>query len=221
LLRGLITVADYRLYAHRNSYAMTTHLMLEELGVDYNITWFNVHKPEEFPPEFLDLNPNAKVPVLVTPDGVVYESAATLLYLSEHHDNRFMPVELGAQRARAQQWLIYLMSTFQPEVMIQFHAERYFPDDVSMQQALRTASLRELELLWTIIEDALDPGPWLLGETYSICDVLFVMQAIWKENQPADLSKLPNSVRLLKTAFERPAVQRVMAIHQIENLADL
>jgi len=128
-----------------------------------------------------------------------------------------MLAELGAQRARAQQWLIYLMSTFQPEVMIQFHAERYFPDDVAMQQALRSASLRELELQWKIIEDALDPGPWLLGETYSICDVLFVMQAIWKENQPADLSKLPNSVRLLKSAFKRPAVQRVIAIHQIEN----
>ena len=132
-----------------------------------------------------------------------------------------MPVEPGAQRARAQQWLIYLMSTFQPEVMIQFHAERYFPDDVSMQQALRLASLRELELLWKIIEDSLNPGPWFLGKTYSICDVLFVMQAVWKENQPADFSKLPNSLRLLKTAFKRPAVQRVMAIHQIQHLADI
>jgi glutathione S-transferase len=214
-------MADYRLYAHRNSYAMTTHLMLEELGVDYDVTWFNVHKPEEFPPEFLDLNPNAKVPVLVTPHGAVYESAATLLYLSEHHDNRFMPVELGAERARAQQWLIWLMSTFQPEVMIQFHAERYFPDDEPMQQALRAASLRELESLWKIIETALDPGPWFLGETYSICDILFVMQAIWKENQPTNLASHPNSMRMLRSAFERPAVQRVMRIHQIEHLAEL
>jgi glutathione S-transferase len=214
-------MAAYRLYAHRNSYAMTTHLMLEELGVDYDVTWFNVHKPEEFPPEFLDLNPNAKVPVLVTPHGAVYESAATLLYLSEHHDNRFMPVELGAERARAQQWLIYLMSTFQPEVMIQFHAERYFADDESMQQALRTASLRELESLWKIIETALDPGPWFLGETYSICDILFVMQAIWKENQPPNLASHPSSMRMLRNALERPAVQRVMRIHQIEHLAEL
>jgi hypothetical protein len=88
-------MADYRLYAHKNSYAMTTHLMLEELGVEYDVTWFNVHKPDEFPPEFLQLNPNAKVPVLVTPDGAVYESAATLMYLSEHHDNRFMPTDQG------------------------------------------------------------------------------------------------------------------------------
>ena len=47
----------YRLYAHRNSYAMTTHLLLEELAVDYDIVWFNTHKPAQFPPEFLQLNP--------------------------------------------------------------------------------------------------------------------------------------------------------------------
>jgi len=100
-LLGLKMMADYRLYAHKNSYAMTTHLMLEELDVEYDVTWFNVHKPDEFPPEFLQLNPNAKVPVLLTPDGAVYESAATLMYLSEHHDNRFMPTDQGPQRARA------------------------------------------------------------------------------------------------------------------------
>jgi len=180
-----------------------------------------LHRPQEFPAEFLQLNPNAKVPVLVTPHGAVYESAATLLYLCEHHDHRFMPVEPGAERARAQQWLIWLMSTFQPEVMIQFHAERYFPGDAAMQQALRAASLRELEALWKIIEAALEPGPWFLGATYSICDILFVMQAIWKENQPSNLANHPNSMRMLRSAFERPAVQRVMRIHRIEHLAEL
>lgn len=213
-------MASYRLYAHRNSYAMTTQLMLEELGVDYDVTWFNVHRPEEFPAEFLELNPNAKVPVLITPDGPLYESAATLLYLSEHHDGRFMPAAAGRERALAQQWLIWLMSTFQPEVMIQFHAERYFPDDETMQQALRASSLREIDSLWKIIEAALDPGPWFLAEQYSICDVLFIMQAVWKENQPVDFSALPNSRRMLETAMDRPAVQRVMQIHQIEQLAD-
>ena len=49
-------MADYLLYTHKNSYAMTTHLMLEELGVDYDTRWFNVHQAETFPPEFEELN---------------------------------------------------------------------------------------------------------------------------------------------------------------------
>ena len=214
-------MADYHLYAHKNSYAMTTQLLLEELGIDYDVTWFNVHKPEEFPPDFLQLNPNAKVPLLITPDGPIYESAATMMYLSEKHDNRFMPVIDDPQRGRALQWLFYLMSTFQPEVLIQFNVERYFPEDESMQQALKAASLRELEILWGIIDKALDPGPWFLGETYSLCDMLFLMQAIWVENQPPDLTQFPNSTRLMKTAFARAAVQGVIDIHQINNLIEI
>ena len=93
-------MAEYRLYAHKNSYAMTTQLMLEELGIDYDVTWFNVHRPEEFPPDFLELNPNARVPVLITPDGPLYESAATMMHLAEHHQSRFMPPG-GRRRDRA------------------------------------------------------------------------------------------------------------------------
>jgi glutathione S-transferase len=214
-------MAEYRLYAHKNSYAMTTQLLLEELGIDYDVSWFNVHRPEEFPAGFLELNPNARVPVLLTPDGPIYESAATMMYLSEHHGNQFMPTENSRQRALAQQWLFYLMSTLQPEVLIQFNAERYFPDDESMQQALKSASLRELEFIWDIIEDAFEPGPYFLGDNYSICDMLFLMQAIWTENQPADLTHYPNSIRMMQTAFARPAVQRVIAIHQIEDLTEI
>ena len=63
---------NYHLYVHRNSYAMTVQLMLEELGVDYKTTWFNVHKPEEFPEDFRALNPNASVPELITDNGPSY-----------------------------------------------------------------------------------------------------------------------------------------------------
>ena len=214
-------MGEYRLYAHKNSYAMTTHLMLEELELEYDVVWFNVHDPETFPKEFLALNPNARVPVLVTPHGPVYESAATLLYLSEHHNNRFMPIDSNAKRARAQQWLIYLMSTFQPEVLIQFNAQRYFPDDTTLQSALKSASLRELEVIWKIIEDTLKNGPYFLADEFTICDILFLMQAIWKENQPSDMTLYPNSVRMMLTAFERPAVQRILEVHQIQHLTQL
>ena len=64
---------------HRNSWAMTTHLLLEEPGIDYDVTWFNVHRPEAFPTDFLQLNPNARVPLLITPDGPIYESAAAIM----------------------------------------------------------------------------------------------------------------------------------------------
>ena len=213
-------MTGYRLYAHKNSYAMTTHLMLEELGIEYEVVWFNVHRKSERPPEFLALNPNGRVPVLVTPDGPVYESAATLMHLAEHHEHRFLPAT-GRSRDLALQWLFYLMSTLQPEVLIQFHPERYFPDHPDMQQQLLEASMRELKSVWKVIDDALTPGPWFLGDTYSICDILFVMQALWKENQPRDLSAYPRCKQQMEAAFARPAVKRVIDIHDIRHLTVL
>ena len=143
-----------------------------------------------------------------------------MMHLAEHHDSRFLPTG-GRQRDLALQWLFYLMSTLQPEVLIQFHPERYFPGDETMQQKILAASLRELEPVWRVIDDALDPGPYFLGDEYSICDMLFLMQAVWTENQPPDLGDYPNSVRMMRTAFDRPAVQRILAIHDIEHLTKL
>ena len=134
--------------------------------------------------------------------------------------NPFMP-DGRSPRASAPQRLISLLSTFQPEVLIQFNAERYFPEDDALQDSLRAASLSELEFIWKIIEEAFEPGPWFVDDNYSICDILFLMQAIWTENQPADLSQFPNSVRMMKTAFERPAVQRTIEIHGIKHLSKL
>jgi len=144
-----------------------------------------------------------------------------MMYLSEQHDGQFMPAIHDSKRDQFLQWMLYLMSTFQPEVLIQFNAERYFPKDESLRQALKSASLRELETLWSIIDDALKPGPWFLGERYSLCDMLFLMRAVWVENQPTALAQLANAVNMMRGAFKRPAVERVIAAHGIEALSNI
>jgi hypothetical protein len=51
--------------------------------------------------------------------------------------------------------------------------------------------------------------------------MLFVMQAVWKEDQPAEISRFPAACRLMQTLFERPVVQRIFHQHQIEHLMKL
>ena len=214
-------MTEYVLYAHYNSYAMTTHLLLEELKLNYRVVWFNVHKPREFPPEFLELNPYGRVPLLVTPDGPLFESAATMVYLAEKEGGNFLPSGIGQERAQAFQWLFFLMSTFQPEVLIQFDPDKYFPDDRAMQKRLMGASLDILEKIWKYLDESILPGPYFLGCRYSICDMLFIMQAIWKENQPSTFDPLPNVRRLMKTVLARPAVKKVLVTHDVEALSQL
>ena len=210
----------YQLYAEKNTYAMTTHLLLEELGIEYEVIWFNLHDRADYPDEFIKLNPNLKVPLLITPMGPVYESAATLMVLSEQHDDRFMPPKNSPNRAAALQWLFYLLSSFQPEVIIQFHPERYYPDDKNKQSELMLSSAKELEQIWKIIDNTIVAAPYFLGDEYSLCDIMFLMPALWKENQPDNLTNFPNILHVMQTALERPAVQKILDIHGIHHLAE-
>ena len=113
------------------------------------------------------------------------------------------------------------MSTFQPEVLIQFDPDKYFPDDRAMQKRLMGASLDILEKIWKYLDESILPGPYFLGCRYSICDMLFIMQAIWKENQPSTFDPLPNVRRLMKTVLARPAVKKVLVTHDVEALSQL
>ena len=209
----------YRLFTHRDSYGMTAQLALEELGIEHNADIFDVHIESEWPADFLAANPNGRVPTLVTPDGPLYETAAILVYLAEKHgEGRFMPPVDDPRRGRYWQWHFYLMSTFQPEVLIQFHAEKYFPDSAEDRDKLKRASMIWVERIWRIFDDAIGAGPFFLGDLYTTCDMLFAMQAVWRENQPPNLGDYPNARRCLKAILERPAAQRVVKQNRIEHL---
>ena len=171
----------YKLFTHRDSYGMTAELVLEELELEYEPVVFNVHVEAEWPEGFTSANPNARVPTLLTEHGPIYESAAILVHLAETHgEGRLMPPPGDPRRPRYWQWHFYLMSTFQPEVLIQFHPEKYFPDNLAGQRDLQSASRRWLDRIWRVLDDAIGAGPWFLGEQYTTCDISFAMQALCK-----------------------------------------
>ncbi len=97
-------------------------LMLEEVGLPYEVRSINIGEGEQFDPEYLKLNPNNKVPTIVDPDGPggsrfpVFESGAILLYLGEKV-NRFLGGPAGsAERHVVTQWLMFQMASVGPMV---------------------------------------------------------------------------------------------------------
>ena len=89
-----------------------------------------------------------------------------------------------------------------------------------MQDSLKKSSLSNLQEIWQKIDQTLDPGPYFLGDDYSLCDMLFIMQAIWEENQPPTFDNLPNISRMMQTVLVRPAVKTILCSHQVEHLVD-
>ena len=213
----------YVLYTSWNSYAMTAQVMLEELGLDYELEWVTIHIPlEKKDKEFVGHNPNGQVPTLIGPEGTIYETGAILVRLAETHPEAgLIPALDDPRRPLFWQWHFYLVSTFMPEEFIQDGPDRYFPD-AERQTALKEASMVRLRRIWRVLDDGIGDGPYFLGDQFTTVDISFALQACWIDSHPPEgLEAYPNALRNLRTVLKRPSVGKVFKDHKVEFQADL
>jgi glutathione S-transferase len=203
----------YTLYCAPNTYAMGVHAILEETGADYRVEWVKLFSdtPDR---AFIAASPHGRVPALAGPDGAVFESGAIALYLAEKHPQANLLIDAGdSRRGHFLQWMHYLASTLQPEVMLQFHPEFYFEEE-STKAALKQASLKRLDKVLQVIDEALDPGPWFFGDRLTIVDFCFAMQAVWPQIYPGSIRDYPNIADMVDRFIDRPSARKVLIMHE-------
>ena len=178
------------------------HLVLEEAGLEYDAVPVDTRKGEQHTPDFKALNPNAKVPVIVDGETVVFDSNAILLYLAEK-TGQFMPADTAGART----------DVFVADVRRQRYRSFQWPG--SAFQALRAGhapySINRYDFEawrhWLISSTNTSSNrPWMIGSDYSLVDmavwgwaraVPFVLNAAaWNE--------LPHVKRLLDEINARP-----------------
>ena len=110
-------------------------IMLEELGVPYEVHPININKGDQFAPAFLKISPNNRIPAIVDPDGPggrpisVFESGAILQYLGRKY-GRFYPQQ-ERQRVKVEEWLFWQMGGLGPMTGQANHFVTYAKDDVA------------------------------------------------------------------------------------------
>lgn len=198
------------LYGMSSPNVMKAILMLEEVELAYRFHFVGVWKSEQFSPEFLRLNPNSKVPVIVDTDGpdgepaTVFESGAILIYLAEK-TGRFLPKD-GPQRYAALQWLMIQLTGVGPILGQHIHFSRFAPQSSDYgRNRYKSETLR----LLGVLEERLGVSPFAAGESYTIADMalypwLSLLEYIGLE--PADF---PNMQRWLSEIGQRPAARRM------------
>jgi len=202
------------LYGMGSPNVVKVYLALEELALPYEVKPVDVFNGQQFDDAFLKLNPNAKVPVIVDPDGpggkpyTCFESGAILLYLAEK-TGKLLPSDKAA-KFDAIQWLMTQMSTVGPMFGQFVHYLRFAPagNDYSKSRYL-TQAIRVTD----VIEQRLAGNTFLAGSEYSIADIATYP---WLRNVPALLgadvaAKFPNVTRWVKAIDERPAVKKALA----------
>ena len=160
------------LYAMGSPNVVKIYIALEEMGLPYTVRPVDVFGEAQFSPEFLKLNPNAKVPVIVDSEGpggkpyTVFESGAILQYLADK-TGKFLAKD-GAARYDALQWMMVQMTLVGPMWGQYVHFWRFAPPGNNYAlNRYRTQVRRSLD----VIEKRLGESPYLGGGEYSIADI--------------------------------------------------
>jgi glutathione S-transferase len=153
------------LYHHPFSRAAGVVWTLEEVGQPYELKFVDVRKNEQKLPEHLALNPMGKIPVLVDGDVVVTEAAAIALYLADRYAaGRLAPALDDPRRGTYFRWALFAPSVIEPGAMAKLQKWEFRPGQ---------AGWGEYDAMIATIERAIAGGEWLLGDMFTIADVVF------------------------------------------------
>ena len=193
-----------------NGYKVT--VMLEELGLQYNIIPVNIGRGDQFQPEFLKISPNNRMPAIIDPEGpggkpfAIFESGAILMYLAEKY-GKLMPAE-SRRKYAVIEWLMFQMASVGPMLGQAHHFRLYAPE--KLQYAIDRYT-NEARRIYNVIDKRLGEVAYLAGE-YSIADIAVYPWLVPHNMQGQNLDDTPNLKRWFEEIRSRPAVQRGFAV---------
>ena len=199
-----------KFYYHPSPNPAKIALFLEEAGLPYEMVPVDTRRGDQFKPEFLAINPNAKTPALTDGDVTIFDSNAILLYLAEK-TGKFLPENTPAARGQMLSWLMFVATGIGPYCGQAVHFTRFAPEKIPY--AINRYS-REAERHWGIINDQLGKHRYMLGDSYTLIDM-----SVWGWSTRAAFAlgeeafgKLTNVKRHLDEISARPAAQRAVAL---------
>ena len=187
-------------------------IMLEELGVPYEVKYVDIGKGEQFEPDFLKIAPNNRMPAIIDPEGPggapisVFESGAILQYLGRKFD-RFYPADPRARTA-VDEWLFWQMGGLGPMAGQAHHFRQYAPEQVPYAIKRYTD---EVNRLYGVMNTRLADHEYLAGD-YSIADMASIGWAQSWERQGQNIEDFRHLKRWFDALNARPAVERGLKI---------
>ncbi|KWF89158.1 glutathione S-transferase [Burkholderia cepacia] len=205
-----------KLFYYPGNASMAPHFVLEEVGQPFELEYVDRTHDRHKSPDYLALNPNGLIPVLIDGDQVLYEAAAICLHLADAHPEKRLAPELGTpERAQCYKWLMWLTNTLQATLIAYFYPERWV--DVG-----NSAGAAQVKAKIAALLDQLDRqletsgGSWLLGAHYSVLDPYALMLCRWTRGFAEPARQRPVLGGYLQRVLARPAIQRAL---QTEGIA--
>ena len=190
-------------------------IMLEEAELEYNVIPVNLGAGDQFKPEFLEISPNNRMPVIVDSDGPggekisVFESGAILMYLGEK-SGKFFP-QSDKDRIKVLEWLFWQIGGLGPMAGQVSHFVNYAPNFPGDHSYSETRYKNEYDRLLGVMDNVLSEREFLAGE-YSIADMASFPWVTAYKRYEVDLDSFTNVRRWFDSIKNRPAVRKGMDV---------
>jgi glutathione S-transferase len=195
-----------------NTCSLASHIALEQAGANYEAVKIDFKKDQQKSPEFLKVNPKARVPALVTDKGVLTETPAILAFIAQSYpEAKLAPIGDPFAFAEVQAFNSYLCSTVHVAHSHRMRGYRW-ADDPAAWEAMKRKVPESVGECFQLIERDMLKGPWVMGKELGICDFYLFTLAQWLEGDGVDLSKIPKVLEHRARVGALPATQRAIAM---------
>lgn len=200
-----------KLYYTPGTCALASHIALEEAGAPYTTERVDFKTNQQNSPGYLEINPKGRVPSLVTDRGTLTETPAMLAFIAQSFPKaRLAPLEDPFAFAQLQSFTSYLCSTVHVAHAHKGRGYRWASDESSFADMKRKVP-ESMGAAFALIEKKMLKGPWVMGETYTVCDPYLFTLTGWLEGDSVDITTMPKVADHAKRMAERPAVKKVLA----------
>ena len=201
----------FKLYYAPGTCALASHIALQEAGAAYATERIDFKSNQQNSTEYLAINPKGRVPSLVTDRGILTETPAMLAFVAQSFPQaKLAPLDDPYAFAQVQAFNSYLCSTVHVAHAHKLRGYRWATDEASFADMKRKVP-KTVGASFALIERDMLKAPWVMGDSYTICDPYLFTLAQWLEGDSVDLSTLPKVMEHRKRMSERPAVRKVMA----------
>lgn len=194
--------------------SLASHIALEDAGLDYTAEPVDMKANQQNSPEYLAINPKGRVPALVTDHGILTETPAILAFIAQLAPKAGLaPLNDPFAFAEVQAFNSYVCSSMHVAHAHRMRGRRWATEESSFEDMRRKVP-ENVRAGFDLVENKLLRGPWVMGETYTICDPYLFTVAGWAKGDSVDIADFPKVAEHYRRMKERAAVQKVLAVYR-------
>ena len=199
-----------KLYYAPGTCALASHIALEEAGANYEAIRLSFKTEDQKKPDYLKINPKARVPALVTDRGVLTETPALLIYIAQSFPAaKLAPLDDPFAFAKMQAFNSYLCSTVHVAHAHRMRGTRW-ADDAAAIESMKKKVPQTVGECFALVEREMFEGPWIMGKDYTVADGYLFTLTQWLGGDGVEINKTPKIAEHFRRVGDRPAVRKAI-----------